>query len=76
MRAGLVQRVIGYSDICIWIVGDHDTVYGRYLWRELCGPLARLRKKSSVTPAPILVNVIMQHTLRSSILVFLILRCT
>lgn len=32
MRSLLIQRVIGYFDIRIWIVGDHNTVYRRYLW--------------------------------------------
>lgn len=52
MRTWLIQRVVGYSDIRVWIVGDHDTGYGRYLWGELGGPLARLRKFLSVVSPP------------------------
>lgn len=74
MRSLLIQRVIGYFDIRIWIVGDHNTVYGRYLWGELCRPLARLRKNMSVLSSVKIPEYNAQHTLRSSMLVFRILR--
>ena len=52
MRPWLVQRVLGQSDIRIWVVGYHDTVYSRYLGGKLSGPLSRLLGKLVNTVSP------------------------